>query len=83
MKVPDYELDVFDLIDEMTQLGEFKGRAEARRVDVNDFNHALLENEVDEFENRIDEAIDLFVEAVDKRRMQVWYDLENKGVVVK
>ena len=79
--VLDYErnsLDTFDLLDELTQLGDFIGRAESRRVDVNDFNHCLLEREVDEFASTISEAINDFVDAVRMHRIKVLSELERR-----
>jgi hypothetical protein len=77
----EYELTNFDLIQEIEQLGGFQAKARSREVNVDDFNHCMLDHEVDRFKADVQAAIDQFVDAVHKRMKEVWEELDKRGVI--
>lgn len=76
----DNELDNYDLISEMEHLGEMQAQVDALLIDPNDYNHCLLEDEVDDLEESIEEAVRKFKNALMKRRMRIIKVLKYRGV---
>ena len=78
---PEENLSNFDLVNEMSVLGGFIARARECEIDVDDFNHSLLEDDVEEFRWKVWNAVEDFVTAVRHRRDKVLKELEDRGVV--
>lgn len=76
----DNELDNYDLISEMEHIGEMHAQVNALLIDTRDYNHCLLEDEVDELEESIEKAVDKFKSALMKRRMRIIKVLKYRGV---
>jgi len=81
--LPEYnyaDLTHEDLINEIGQLDGFIALAKSREVNVNDFNNALLEHEVDRFEADIHAAIGQFIGSVQNRKNQALRELDARNV---
>lgn len=74
------ELDNRDLIDELAQLNGFIATAKQLEVNGDDYNHALLEQLVDQFVNEVHDAIQTFIYGVRCRYGEVLDELEDRGV---
>lgn len=65
------ELDTFDSIQELVQLGEFLEYANSRKVDLDRLNHSLLDDATKEFEEAIEYAVYKFKRTVKNRIAKV------------
>ena len=69
-----------DLIMELCVLNEFRVLSEEKEVDKNKFNHALLDEAVEDFEKEILYAIHRFHDAIDNRINEIYKELNERGV---
>jgi hypothetical protein len=71
---------VEELVFEMTHLAIMRGTANTRRIpyNSNEFNHALLETETEDFRITLNETIDVFLSELDERIEYVCSILEDE-----
>lgn len=69
-----------DLIMELCVLNEFRVLSEEKEVDKNKFNHALLDEAVEDFEKEILYAIHRFHDAIYNRMNEIYKELNERGV---
>jgi hypothetical protein len=71
--------DELDRAIELEQLGEFRGRLEAARLNRNDFNHSLLEWEIDHLVQQVDDVINVMIDILNGHREHI---LKEMGIII-
>lgn len=74
------DLDNTDLIMELGQLETFDILAGTYEPNADDFNHCLLEDDVDGFITTIELAVWKFKKAIRARQAAVWKELNRRGI---